>query len=130
MSKRMRRETRKGPTRWEQLSYSIPAGVQVAMGFAIVMMAIVVIVGPIQYFRGPSYSTFIGKTESEMIDSKGAPQWEGTDRDGRRILVYERVSNTDDGVKISHKVVYVEKRKSITSVSSLLPGGYNRVSKY
>ena len=130
MSRQLRRSARTGPTRWEKLSFSVPAGVQVAIAFGAVLVVLSLVGGVVIYHRDYSHAKWIGSTEADLVASRGAPQWEGTDRDGRRILVYERVRDTDEGTKILHTVVYVEKGEQITAISSLLAGGYNRVSKY
>ena len=119
--------------RWgwrDELALRVPAGVQVAIAFGSVLVVLLVVGGVGYQYTDPTFSKWVGLTESELVAEKGLPSWEGVDDEGRRIVVYERANQSKDGSKIRRRIVYIEKGEVVSSVSTWLQRGHKRISNY
>jgi hypothetical protein len=103
---------------------SPPDSLRVFVAFGAIMLLILVAVVVYIQFGDLTFTKWIGWTESELVSEKGLPQWVGFDRENRRILVYERVSDSDEAIKIRHRVVYIPEGGVVTADSSMLPAGH------
>lgn len=119
------------PRGWrDDLALRVPAGAQVAIAFGSVLVLLIVVGGVAYQYTDPTFSKCVGLTESELVAEKGLPSWEGVDDEGRRIVVYEWAKQTNEGTKIRHRIVYIEKGEAVTSVSTWLHRGHKRISSY